>query len=314
MVRVVVVGCGGIGSRHIQGAAKCPEVSRIDCVEISEDNISLSKSRLKEIEHDKQVNFYRQITDLTGNVDVCIIATPSGVRKKVLLDVLEQTTVRCFILEKIVFQEEEDFELIIETLASRGIKCWVNCYSRAEERYKYIKNNIAGDEILKIEAAYPNPPNFNLASSVIHSIDLFCYLRDNYQLDLDLSGLEDMLISSKHAGYSEFRGTIRANNNLGDSLVVRPAPVDGLTYTIRSKGVEYVCSESKDYFTLNSGTSGVAIESKLLWQNCLTNLYIGDIINNNKCVLPTLEESFKIHKVMFKSIRKHFGVERVNIT
>ena len=61
MVRVVVVGCGGIGSRHIQGAAKCPEVSRIDCVEISEDNISLSKSRLKEIEHDKQVNFYRQI-------------------------------------------------------------------------------------------------------------------------------------------------------------------------------------------------------------------------------------------------------------
>ena len=314
MVRVVVVGCGGIGSRHVQGAAKCPEVSQIDCVEISEDNISLSKSRLKEIDHDKKVNFYRQITDLTGNVDVCIIATPSGVRKKVLLDVLEQVTVRSFILEKIVFQDEEEFELIIETLASRGIKCWVNCYSRAEERYKYIKDNISKNEILKMEAAYPNPPNFNLASSAIHSIDLFCYFRDNYQLDLDLSGLEDTLISSKHVGYSEFRGTIKAKNNLGDSLVIMPAPVDSLTYTIRSEDTEYVCSENKDYFTLNSGTPKAVIESKFLWQNSLTNLYINDIVNNNKCALPTLEESFKIHRVMFESIRKHFGIKRVNIT
>ena len=312
MVSVAIVGCGGIGSRHVQGAAKVPDVGRIQCVEIDDEKIAMSKERLKEISHDKQINFYKKIADLEGNIDICIIATPSAVRKKVLFDVIEQTRVKYFILEKVVFQKEGDFKLAIEAFRSRGIKCWVNCHSRAEQRYRYIKNNIAKDKELKIDALYP--PSFNLASSMIHCLDLFCFFRDNYCIEIDLSGIDKEPYDSKHLNCLEFKGTIVARNELGDRITIKQGDVSAQTYIIKNGDSQYFSSEDTDSFTVETPSSKDVFSSKFLWQNSLTNLYIRDIINNDECALPTLEESFEIHKAMFKNIRKHFNIKVVNIT
>ena len=314
MVRVAIIGCGGIGSRHLQGAAKSPEVSHIDCIEISEDNIKLSKERLGEIQHNKRVNFYKQVSDLEGAVDICIIATPSKVRKKIIFDILKSVKVKYFILEKVVVQKEEDFESVIKFFDSHSIGCWVNCYSRAEERYKIIKNNVIDSKKLEVEAIYPNPPNFNLASSAVHILDLFCYLRDNYELELDLGGLEENIFDSKHAGYIEFKGTMRIKNALGDTMIVRPSDVSALVYILKAGDLEYTCSEDEDSFVATTPGSRNTIESEFLWQNSLTNLYIRDILETGSCDLPTLGESFEVHEVFLSGIRKRFDIEVANIT
>ena len=314
MVRVAIVGCGGIGSRHAQGAARAPEVSRIDCVDVDKNSIDLCKTRLEEINHDKQVVFHSNVASLTEHVDVCIVATPSKNRKQVILDILDKINVKYFILEKIVFQTEEDFNLIEDVFLKQNIKCWVNCYSRAEERYKEVKKNIAKGSSFKMIAEYPEPPNFNLGSSVIHILDLFCYLRNDYNLKTDLGGLEKTILESKHAGYMEFTGRIQAQNKFGDSLDIRPQAVSSLRYTIQFENMEYVCSEDQDFYFCVTNKQKTLFESEFLWQNSLTNLYIRDIINNETCDLPTLNESYKVHRFLLEAVRDHFKIEVVNIT
>ena len=57
------------------------------------------------------------------------------------------------------------------------------------------------------------------------------------------------------------------------------------------------------------------MESDFLWQNKLTKLYIDDIIDNGFCCgLPTLEQSYLVHKSMFRPIKEYFNLSEVKIT
>jgi|6_EtaG_2_1085325.scaffolds.fasta_scaffold35594_2 hypothetical protein len=312
MSNIVIIGCGGIGSRHLQGAAKSASVKSIQCVDIDGENIAIAAKRLDEVEHDKKVSFYSTVDDIGGDVDVCIVATPSAPRKKIIFDVLGHTNVKNFILEKIVFQNEEDFASVIEYFDEKNIRCWVNCHSRAEHRYKFIKDRLDKSFPIEIEALYP--PSFNLASSMIHCLDLFCYFCNDYRIEMDLSGLDKETYDSKHLNCLEFKGTIVARNDRGDRITIKQGDVPAQTYIIKNGPHRYFSSEDTDSFTVETPNSKDVFDSKFLWQNNLTNLYIRDIISNNECVLPTLEESFEIHKAMFKNIRKHFNIKVVSIT
>ena len=131
MANIVIVGCGGIGSRHLQASATNKKVNKIQCIDLNEKNIEMSKGRLKEVNSVKEVSFLNSVADIDKNIDICIIATPAPPRKKIILDILQHSKVKNFILEKIVFQQEQDFEDVIQIFKSNNINCWVNCHSRA---------------------------------------------------------------------------------------------------------------------------------------------------------------------------------------
>tara|TARA_Y100001937_G_scaffold128651_1_gene206503 strand:+ start:3765 stop:4694 length:930 start_codon:yes stop_codon:yes gene_type:complete len=309
MANIAIVGCGGIGSRHLQASATNKKINKIQCIDLSKKNIEMSKGRLREVNSTKEVSFLSSVVDLDKNIDICIIATPAPPRKKIILDILQYSKVKNFILEKIVFQQEQDFEDIIEIFKSKNINCWVNCHSRAEERYQYIKSNINRDLPLDVEVLYPK--NYNLGSAMIHCLDLFCYLTDNYELAVDPNMLEDKIYNSKHAGHIEVKGTITATNNVGDKIAIKLGNVKEQTYTFKDGVNQYVSCEADDYFYCNSQK----IESDFLWQNKLTKLYIDDIIDNGSCCsLPTLEQSYLVHKSMFRPIKKYFNLSEVKIT
>jgi len=309
---IVIIGCGGIGSRHLQGAAKSTSADSIQCVDINDGNIAIAAKRLDEVEHDKKVSFYNTIDDIEGDVDVCIVATPAAPRKKIIFDVLEHTNVKSFILEKVAFQSEEDFISVIERFGEKGIKCWVNCHSRTEHRYKFIRNRLNKSFPIEIESLYP--PNFNLASSMVHCLDLFCYFCNDYRIELDLCGLDKETYSSKHLNCIEVRGAVKVQNASGDRMTIKQGAVLAQTYNIKNGSSRYLSSEDTDSFTVTAPDSKNVINSKFLWQNSLTNLYIDDIMGYNECELPTLEESFEIHKTMFESLREYFNLEVINIT
>ena len=312
MGNIVIIGCGGIGSRHLQGATKSTSVDSIQCVDIDDENIAIAKKRLDEVGYNKKVSFYNTIYDIEGDIDVCIVATPAEPRKKIIFDVLEHTHVKNFILEKVAFQSEEDFNSVIERFDEKAIKCWVNCHSRTEHRYKFIKNRLDKELSIEIESLYP--PNFNLASSMIHCLDLFCFFSNDYQIELDLCELDKEIYDSKHLNCMEVRGTVRVKNSSGDKMIIKPGDVLAQTYNIKNGSSLYFSSEDTDSFTVTTLDSKNVLDSKFLWQNSLTNLYIDDIVSYNKCELPTLEESFKIHRIMLDNLKGHFNLEIVNIT
>jgi len=64
------------------------------------------------------------------------------------------------------------------------------------------------------------------------------------------------------------------------------------------------------------GTHPIHKDIPYVWQSSLTNSYIEDIINNSNCKLSTLENSAKLHKIMFdtfnEQLRKKYNYEVTN--
>ena len=49
------------------------------------------------------------------------------------------------------------------------------------------------------------------------------------------------------------------------------------------------------------------INIPFIWQSSLTNIFIDDILDKNKCDLPTLDELSKTHVLMINSFNEHLS-------
>ena len=112
MNKILLIGAGQLGSRHLQGLAKIKIDANIFIVDPSSDSMNNAKIRLNEISDRNTRNgyyFYPTITEVPKDIDLAIIATNSDVRKKVLVDLFKNKNVKSIILEKFLFQNELDF-------------------------------------------------------------------------------------------------------------------------------------------------------------------------------------------------------------
>ena len=53
--RILLVGCGNVGSRHLQALAKIPFSLKIDIIEPNSSSKKLGLSRLEEISYNKKI-------------------------------------------------------------------------------------------------------------------------------------------------------------------------------------------------------------------------------------------------------------------
>lgn len=297
---ISIIGCGGVGSRHLQAITKTNRNFKIECVDTNPQSIQLSKQRLKELKkiNFNHISFHNSIDKLSNVIDICIIATKADIRKDVIVELVNKKQVKYLIIEKVAFQESNDFKEVIDLLEKRKIKCWVNCHLRAEPLYQELKDNLNLDT--KTDMIYSYPESFNLATCLIHIVDLFCYLTNNNEYKLDLTKLEKRIYKSRHEGCIELKGIVKITNKEGHSLVAHKGSFDVPQL--------YITNKNHTYNIFEQG-------NKFKWQSDLSHLYVEDILENELCCqLPTLQESFKIHKIMLQSLSKHLNIKKVNIT
>ncbi|MGI0024897.1 MAG: Gfo/Idh/MocA family oxidoreductase, partial [Nitrososphaera sp.] len=78
MKRIALVGCGNIGSRHLQAIAKLPFTCSVQIIEPSETAQRIAKSRLAEVPHfTNKIDFHWNVSlrDLKSESDLTIVAT-----------------------------------------------------------------------------------------------------------------------------------------------------------------------------------------------------------------------------------------------
>ena len=117
MNNVLLVGCGNIGSRHLQGLAQSNININITICEPNKNSISIAKNRFNEMPTNskvKSLNYLKSINELNENYDLAIIATTSKKRRNFIRDLLNKINIKYFIIEKIAFQSISDFEFILE--------------------------------------------------------------------------------------------------------------------------------------------------------------------------------------------------------
>ena len=92
MKKITLVGCGNIGSRHLQALVKLPFETEIQIIDPNENSIKLAKTRLNEIDYKKSNFIFSWQTSLENlqESDFVILATNSTNRVELVEKLLEE--------------------------------------------------------------------------------------------------------------------------------------------------------------------------------------------------------------------------------
>ncbi|XP_006819508.1 uncharacterized protein LOC102805586 [Saccoglossus kowalevskii] len=153
-----------------------------------------------------RVTYLQLIDDITigSAFDVCIIATASPPRRKVIESLLERCKIKHLIIEKVLFQTAKDHEDVQAMFIQSGVNAYVHLQWCAIPMYKYMKDHIKGPVNLHIHGQ-----GWGLCCNSIHLVALASYLNDSQDVRIDGSGLKPGYQESKRKGFVEVFGTLK---------------------------------------------------------------------------------------------------------
>ena len=308
MKKICLIGCGNIGSRHLQGLVKTSFPMDIQIIEPSSESQKLGKHRLSEIQYDKElhsISWMKNIDELNDKPDLTIIATSSVGRVDLICKLLEMGHSR-FLVEKVVCQSNNEYERLMNKLIEFDAKGWVNTTRRYFESYKKLKEYFSDSKILHVSVTSANVSA--LATNAIHYLDLFSYLTNDYNIKLNGEFLLNQLFTNKRGkDFVEFGGTITGSIKNGSTFTMTALPATTLPVIINIIGnnKHVMIDETNDKFFDLINPENTNFNFELEHVSSLTNKIVQDILENDKCNLSTLKESQILHKEIFRIFNLH---------
>lgn len=309
-MKIGLIGAGQLGSRHLQGIANSNIQLEIEVVEPYENSMKIAKERYYEALNDveKKINFYKNIDELSLNLDLVIVATTADVRFNIVKELLNKKNVKFLILEKVLFQKINEYYLLEELLNKKNVKCWVNHPRRMFLFYKNLKK-----ELLNSKQIYFNVEggNWALGCNGLHFIDVFSYLSNNTNIHIDNSGLHNKIYESKRQKFIEFNGNLKGS--IGEHIFSIFSHVDTMPIimTILADNLHIVIDEENGYIRYAKKDTNwdwkVKQEKIVYFQSELTSLLMEDILIKNSCDLPTYKEAMKLHIKFINSLLEHMN-------
>ncbi|MCI4662841.1 MAG: Gfo/Idh/MocA family oxidoreductase [Neomegalonema sp.] len=315
MTKICVVGCGNIGSRHLQALARLTGPAEIFCVDPSEAARTLSAERVAQIEPGEGLRWHwlESFDGVPNALDVAVIATGAGPRRMLTEALLAHASVKALLLEKFLFQRHEDYAAVGALLADKGVAAWVNTPRRVWPGWQAIKARLVspGPITLTVEIGKRN----GLASNAIHFIDLAAYLSagsEGFALRGDrLAPVEGV---SRHEGQLEFGGTLYGFSPSGDCLSLRGRPDHEAPHTITllAPDLRAVVDEGGQKARIASAASNwqlVEEDFALLYQSALTNGFVEAVQEGRDPGLPSFAESAMLHQACMGAFLEAIGLD-----
>lgn len=303
----MIVGCGNIGSRHLQALTKLPFVMRIDIVEPNKDAQTLAKLRLNEIPYDAtKINFvwHESIKELKNESDIVIVATNAAGRVDIINQLLESGHSR-FLVEKVVCQSTDEYNLLLSKLKSFNAKGWVNTNRRYFQTYQKIKEFFENSKIIHLSVI---AGNIGLGTNAIHYIDLFSWLVNDNKIKLNGEFLINKLFPNKRGkDFVEFAGTIIGATNADSSLTLTSLPYDNMPSIVNivTENKNLMIDETNEKILDLINRNDHHFEYKFEHASSLTTKIVMDILEKDDCLLPTINDLSHAHKELFRTFNAH---------
>ena len=303
MNRIVLIGAGQLGSRHLQGLAKCKLPISIEVVEKSNSAINTAKERFEEIKNTFSkidIKFFNDLSHLSNNIDLAIVATNSNVRFQITKKLILTKKVKNLILEKVLFQDPKNYVEFDKLIKIHKINCWVNHSRRMFPFYSLLKKRLLNCKNISFNYF---GGNWGLACNSLHLIDICIFLTNHTDFRLDLSFVEKQILNSKRDGFIEFNGTL--NGILGNHFFSFSSLdfTSKCYFTIDTKDEKIIIDEESNHCEIinKSTNEKTIIDKKIVYfQSELSNLFCESILKNKGCPLPTYSESMKSHQIFIK--------------
>lgn len=309
MKNIAIIGVGALGKRHLQSMIELQNNYQIYAVEINKKIIKLLTNEFE------GVNFITTIEELPQELELVVIATNSNIRRSIFEELINHSTVKNIIFEKVLFQKEEDYYFVQEKLSKFNIKAWVNCARREWDSYKSLKTELKNCYELYISAI---GGEWGIGCNSIHILDLIEYLSENEIKSLELDKLENEIFESKRKGFYEFFGTITGSTNKCKNFNITCINNSDLPFHIEitTERSRYHIDETNNCLLVSS------IETNWEWkkrkfeqtyQSQMTGRVIKSIIETGTCNLSDYESSMKLHLKFIKPLIEFFkfnGMEK----
>ncbi len=310
---ILLVGCGEIGSRHLQALAKMEMPVRIWAIDPSSRSLEIAKARFKEIpinENIQSIKFESEIPDNLDSMDLCIISTTSKIRFFVLKQIIEKISCKNIIFEKVLFQKEEHYIEADKIIEDKKIKCWVNNFRREEKYWKNVKKYFENKGNFRL---YYGKSDWRLCTNAIHIMDLIEWLSNEKIVEVDGSSLDDEIYESKRSGFIELTGKITgktSNKGTFEMHAIKDIQDNKVEFKISNQDTRLFVNEAKGEGILMRKENNWKPEKhrfQIRFQSDRTQEIVKSILETGDCNLPTFNESANTHKPLLKSIIKHLN-------
>lgn len=302
--KILVIGCGNIGSRHIQALTKLPFKIDIDLVEPNKASQNLTKSRLDELQFNNINNliWHNSIDESIQKSDLTIVSTTSIGRADLIVKLLERGHSR-FLIEKIVCQSTKEYELLKSKFLEFDAKGWINTNRRYMEPYRQLKNLVNSGSF----HMYVIAGDVGLGSSAYHFVDLFSWFSNDDIVCLNGDFLDKKIsISKRGNNLLEFSGNVTCRNK-NSSLIISFLPFINIPVTVGfvNNDCHIIIDETNKKVISIKETISLSNNFEMANVSNSTTHIVNDIIHKDKCDLPELNFGFNAHNELFNIFNKH---------
>jgi hypothetical protein len=312
---ILIAGAGQLGSRHLQGLAKCQNTLDIYVQDISELSLQIARQRWEEMNHpttdshgeltesavQHKITFESSFEKIPKQIDITIVATNADVRPQIVKQITANNEVLYWVLEKILAQSEVGLDEIL-SMTQNSSGSWTNIPRRLMVWHKKIRKKLMHTAPLTVKVS---GALWGLASNGIHLLDLVAWWTGEKLCTIDVSELDSQWIESKRKGFFEITGKITAYYSGGTRLTLE-SKLDGTPFTIKVEGQNNNL-EIDDAKGVASGSDGVMITGKNEMQSEITFKLVADLLVEKNCDLPKLSESVEMHRVFLRSLLEHWN-------
>ncbi|MDP3559726.1 MAG: hypothetical protein Q8R79_05210 [Legionellaceae bacterium] len=304
MKNISIIGVGQLGSRYLQGLAQVNHPLTIFLVDPSKTALNLAVDRFNSIEHKKSIKLIllQSLEELPDIIDIAIISTTADIRLKVILELAKKKIILNWILEKVLFQNIDDYEFAENFFDSQNSQQWVNCSQRLWPFFIELKDRFSKDHNLQITAT---GSYWGLGCNAVHNTDIAEFI---WGPELShIASLDKMVLNSKREGFFEFTGLFESHSKAGG--VMRQ-----ISYAQGKAPFMFTITHPTTHMIWNV-TTGKLLESSEIthwqwteremiapFQSQITTQVINAILNEKDCGLPSFKASSSLHRNTLKAL------------
>lgn len=298
-MKIILIGAGQIGSRHLQGIGNLNIANvKIDVVDLCPKSIAVAKERYAETKKNNQtINYFHSIAESKIiKYDMAIIATNANVRGKAIKELLFLKEVKFLLLEKVLFQKESEYFEIGNLLQEKGVTTWVNHPRRTYPFYKLLQKYLENASKINFSVSVGN---WGLACNALHLFDLFEFLSRKSLTHINFSKVDKEITLARRAGCLEINGFL--TGTLGNSsFQINHSKNNAPFQLLISSDVCNVCADEVNGTNVISWYKNdwklECYHGKItFFQSELTKYLIEDINLKGSCELPTYKDSSELH-------------------
>lgn len=308
MKKICLIGCGNVGSRHLQAIAKLDFAINVDIVEPFSESIQRGKKRLDEIKYDIDshvFSWHKDIQELKDKPDLTIVATTATGRAELLCKLTDKGHSR-FLIEKMVCQSNDEYEKILSKFHEKNVKAWVNTNPRCFSSYQKLKEIFEDSDNIHFSVTASNVSA--LGTNTIHYMDLFAYFTNDYDITMNGDLLINEIFPNKHGSHlMEFAGTVVGKIKNGSSISLSFLPSDKLPTIVNIVGKEkhLLIDETNQKILDMVNHENEKFSFSYEHASTITTKISQEILQRDSCELTTIENSYILHKEIFRIFNLH---------